>query len=85
MVKTQPTTTFPHLLSLHAVPHTIMNVYSETEKQELFGTTNTMTTTPTVRAISYHRQNQSQQNHTLNSIVPARCHKCCFGISYERE
>ena len=45
-----------------------MNVYSETEKHELFGTTNTTTSTPTVRAISYNCQ-QSQQNPTFNPRV----------------
>ena len=69
MIKTQPTTTFPHLLSLHAVPNTIMNVHSETENHELFGTTNNMTSTPTVQAISYNRQKQSKQNPTFKPRV----------------
>ena len=51
MTKTQSTKTFPHLLTLDAVPYTIMNASSEREKQELFGTNNNVTT-PTLRAIT---------------------------------
>ena len=80
MLKTQPMTNFPHLLSLHAVPYTIMNVYSEKEKHESFGTTNTTTSTPTVRAISYNRQ-QSQQNPTTKPRLRTQTICSCCGIA----
>ena len=81
MLKTQPTTSFPHLLSLHAVPYTIMNVYSETEKHELFGTTNNTTSTPTVRAISYNQHHQSRQNSTSKPRVRTQNICACCGIA----
>ena len=80
MLKSQPTTNFPHLLTLHAVPYTIMNVYSETEKHELFGTTNTTSSTPTVRAMSYN-QRQSQQNSASKPRLRTQTICACCGIA----
>ena len=48
----QPSTTFPHLLTLNAVPYTIMNVFSKSEKHELLGANNTNTSTPVVNAFT---------------------------------
>ena len=76
MTKTQPTTTFPHLLTLDAVPYTIMNVYSEREKQELFGTNNNITT-PTVRAVTYNKKRPPQTtSNTPRQRIQNVC-ECC--------
>ena len=80
MLKTQPVTTFPHLLTLHAVPYTIMNIYSEMKKHELFGTTNNTTTTPTVRALSYNRR-YSQQTNTSKPRQRTQNICSCCGIA----
>ena len=79
LLKTQPTN-FPHLLTLHALPYTIMNVYSETEKQELFGTANTPTPTPTVRAFS-HNQRKPSQHNTSGTRQRTQCVCSCCGIA----
>ena len=69
MLKTQPSTTFPHLLTLNAVPYTIMNVYSELEKQELFGSGNNTTDNAIVNAFSGRRQ-QPQSTYQTQTPPP---------------
>ena len=80
MLKTQPSTTFPHLLTLNAVPYTIMNVYSELEKQELFGSKNITTNNAIVNSFTSRRQ-QSQSTYqtrptTTRQRLPTIC-PCC--------